>query len=504
MVDLKAAPQMSTPRDLAVFVHEYMASRPGSAPSLEHLAELFGTLFSLSLKSEESRFIRCSVLYQSRKCKPTGKGGAHVENSFWTANLFGSPLEFTLHTLRKLAPAVDPEVASIGVYPNKSGRLMIWGIVDQFPLHMLRYTSWETDRRGPFAHGLHSSISAPGELIVYTGDRVLATLRQEQLICRETDALWHGPLAAKLGRYVRAFTGEIRKGVGTNLFRSAGEFFRGTDEEWKCSEDYSDEARDSWLGTLCRLLLRIRNHRHGGALLIIPGATTPDLDIRCHFTYDRIHDHLCDYFAALICQTFIEVSARQGRLDEITYPRPMTSKLGYFTTPDARENVFTARECGGYDENLFRSWFYTASRIDAMAALAGSIALVSSLSRVDGLLLMSGGLRLQGFGTEIRTKRNVETIDLALDPQAATTITANPNSYGTRHRSMMRYCSEHRGSVGFVISQDGDIRAITKVGKRLIMWEHLQLKAGMADEHLHRPHPFKDSKPKRLRLSKQV
>jgi len=39
----------------------------------------------------------------------------------------------------------------------------------------------------------------------------------------------------------------------------------------------------------------------------------------------------------------------------------------------------------------------------------------------------------------------------------------------------MRYCFAHPGSLGFVISQDGDIRAITRVGKNLVMWENLKV-----------------------------
>jgi hypothetical protein len=38
---------------------------------------------------------------------------------------------------------------------------------------------------------------------------------------------------------------------------------------------------------------------------------------------------------------------------------------------------------------------------------------------------------------------------------------------------MMRYCAQTPGSVGFVISQDGDVRAITLVKGRLVMWESI-------------------------------
>jgi hypothetical protein len=255
----------------------------------------------------------------------------------------------------------------------------------------------------------HVTITSPGELSVRVGDRVLATLRQERLISSEVDALWHGPLSTNLNRYVKRYQAEIRRSVGARLYQSSGEWYTGTDEEYRCSDNYDQELRDIWLGTLCRILLRIQSYRHGGALLLIPARPTSDLSIKYRFPYDRIHEHLRSYSNALISQTFLEIRARLGQLDEIDYTGLPTAKVGYFITPDGRENIFMAGSCGGYDENLFRSWFYTASQVDSMSALAGSVALATSLTRVDGLVLMSGGLKLEGFGTEIRTKREIKT-----------------------------------------------------------------------------------------------
>ena len=39
----------------------------------------------------------------------------------------------------------------------------------------------------------------------------------------------------------------------------------------------------------------------------------------------------------------------------------------------------------------------------------------------------------------------------------------------------MRYCFAHPGSLGFVISQDGEIRAMTRVGAQLIIWENIEV-----------------------------
>jgi len=47
---------------------------------------------------------------------------------------------------------------------------------------------------------------------------------------------------------------------------------------------------------------------------------------------------------------------------------------------------------------------------------------------------------------------------------------------------MFRYCNAHADSLGFVVSQDGLIRAVKKVGDRLIMWENVQVLLTLDDE----------------------
>ena len=49
---------------------------------------------------------------------------------------------------------------------------------------------------------------------------------------------------------------------------------------------------------------------------------------------------------------------------------------------------------------------------------------------------------------------------------------------------MMRYCYEHEGALGFVISQDGDIRATMRIGDRLVLWENINVQLAFKAENL--------------------
>src|SRR6185437_3041602 len=82
-----------------------------------------------------------------------------------------------------------------------------------------------------------------------------------------------------------------------------------------------------------------------------------------------------------------------------------------------------------------------------------------------------------GFGVEILGMRDVPEIYIASDNLATGQglTKRDPQVYGTRHRSMMRFCAAHPGSIGFVVSQDGFVRAMTVFNGKLVMWENIQL-----------------------------
>ena len=98
-------------------------------------------------------------------------------------------------------------------------------------------------------------------------------------------------------------------------------------------------------------------------------------------------------------------------------------------------------------------------------------------------------LAVHGFGVELRADSQLTDIFIAGDALATTRLLrqGSLSQYGTRHRAMMRYCNEHPGSLGFVISQDGDIRATMRSGDRLILWENINAQLAFRSENRHVP-----------------
>jgi hypothetical protein len=168
----------------------------------------------------------------------------------------------------------------------------------------------------------------------------------------------------------------------------------------------------------------------------------------------------------------------------VEYPRPRQAlyrwAIATIETTDASDVIFEAMDDG---ESTIEMGVYLeesvgqTERADVENEIDGTLWFIACLSRVDGLVLMGPDLSVYGFGTVITVEDPPTALRAAKDNQGdpARLVPLSYDQFGTRHRSMMRYCNAHPGSVGFVVSQDGDIRGITKVGANLVIWDGVRL-----------------------------
>ena len=100
---------------------------------------------------------------------------------------------------------------------------------------------------------------------------------------------------------------------------------------------------------------------------------------------------------------------------------------------------------------------------------------MSLLTRVDGLVLLDLDLAVRGFGVEITATGPPPALWSARDAAGEVLDPLEYERYGTRHRSMFRYCAAAPGSVGFVVSQDGAVRAVTALERGVVVWEDIKV-----------------------------
>ena len=424
----------SFPVDLANHVHQQLASREKHPPSVKVLTKLFETLYFASLNREETQPISCRIAFIDRK-RPDPKPPGGIISNRWRAFPLDNDLPLTVRLLVKLSTAVDPWASTLAVDADSKGELRIWGLIDQ-SVHYSTFVMKETST-GPEMPGMFQVlIQGIGEIAVYKAYILLGSLKQDSLIKSQLRVLQSGPVHSKLLTSVRKFQQQVRKEVGKELYHQR-------------KQHWDESLEENWISAICRVLIGIHKYRHGGAVLISDEDT--GLNPKYSLNYDRLADAL------------FRASAHTIR--NATYSDLIQDKY----VDEGADGIPT----GLYLDESNSSWELNETTDE----LTGCVRLLASLSRVDGLIWLDSRLRLKGFGVEIRVQKEPARVVVAQNSTATIAKKLSLNQYGTRHRSMIRYCASHPDSIGFVVSQDGDVRAITHSDGRVVLWDNIRIQS---------------------------
>lgn len=402
------------------------------------LVELFELLYACSLKTEEGAQLRCTVIILNPD-RPDPDPPPSPPASRWTVSKFEKPIPLTDRNLTKLAQAVDPAASSLAVFATEQGGLFIWGIVDQ-EVHFHRFVSRYAES-GPSRPGLFQAIiDGVGSITVYQGYSVIASLKQTELAWSFTHVFHVDPLEEIFYSYVRDFEDRVERVVGNRL--EAG--------GWSTDQEMGLGIGADLLAALQRILSLILRYQHGGAVRITPTRSNRSLNIKYPMKYERLADALIRHAITSILRGEID-----DKIDEhFEVGAIMVSKDTYL------DGVILEGD-----------------RNDIRDEIDGCVHTIASLSRVDGLVLMDGALRVRGFGVEIRSKKEPANVVLGSRVEGGKIeFRSVPlGHYGTRHRSMVRYCYQNPGAVGFVVSQDGTIRAITRRADDVLICDNVDV-----------------------------
>jgi sensor domain DACNV-containing protein len=427
--------QSRSPKDLASAVHLELLRRGAGPPPLEVLIELFESMYFASLKTEESKPVLFHIAYVDPQ-KPDPKPPKAVVHNRWSCVRLSPPIALNSANFVKLAPASDPRTSSFAVYRDSNGQLMVWGLIDQGNSYH-DYVNFDSES-GPERPGLfQASITGIGHLVAYIGYEKVAELKLNNLVRTAIDVFQSGKIRDALEAGIQSHLESLRTGW--------------PDEFPADSDDGKLSITETWLAALRRLLLRVQSIRHGGAFLMTSSEADKGFLVKHKIAYNRLRTALQRHSVA---------TAQHLVAGEIIAEEYMEKDL-----EDMPIGLHVDEAIAGYDLEEIQN------------ELGGVIWFISLLTRVDGLVLLNHNLEVRGFGVEITEPDEPSEIYAAGDAWASESFIKRIDyqQYGTRHRSMMRYCAKFPGSVGFVISQDGDVRVMTKVGDRLMVWENIQL-----------------------------
>lgn len=396
------------------------------------LRKIFSILFHSSLKTEEGRSIQVRVFYLN-PAHPDVKDLEKVPEDRWRFYPLTSRIPLTTANLTKFAKAADPWTTGVAIF-NDSAGLYIWGILDQV-VHFSTSVVYEGGGTYLQPGVFHALVNGPADITVMVQNGFVVRQAQDVLIKRENDCLSKGPVA----RIVKEWTERMFLEIVCETDKLG---IQRDNVRWKPFMHYG------WIETVSRILIHIQRQRHGGAVLITASEALDDISVKYKIDYTRVRDAL--------------------------YAQVLRTVIAYST----HDEFFRADLDGNKTIQL--------SKVDALRAndkalqtakdtLTGAVRCAASFAGVDGTVVLDPQLKIRGFGAIIDSQQPLEKVVISRVESGKCQKVIDVHSFGTRHRSMIRYCYAHPGALGFVISQDGDIRAVTKIGHNCVIFDNLKV-----------------------------
>jgi hypothetical protein len=403
-------------------------------PDDDVLEELVEVAYHASFKTEEQRRIAFRIAFCSKE--DLGKESDAIYEIRQIE--FPTPIAYNTSELSKLAPATDYRKVLIGVTksdspPGRSSgtKLNIWGLIDT-GLGLWKFIRREGNKGFASLSCLTISSGAPGNLTVCLSGKVSVRLRHGQLYIPPLHSLRYGPLSEFFSRAKNQIYEDF---LGTIVKR-----------ENEISPLFND-PKEEYINFLERLIFHIRDKLHGGTLVIL----SQDLSIVDLLKENKLSiKYRCEH--DIVWNLIVKMASLEFRESEI-----FQTMVG--TKADMPNERYWESESIRMDLRKTKSYLYDA------------VLFLSSLASVDGALVISDKLNLLGFGGEFRVYNEARDKISFSEDAFGKKIHARPfDSFGTRHRSAFRFCDEYPNSVVFVISQDGDVKAIKKADNDLIVW----------------------------------
>lgn len=354
---------MNYPKDLAKRVWSTIKSKKHIEIPIKILNNLFELMFFSSLKTEELAPITYSIVYID-PVTPDPKPPERLVADRWSCVEFKDNIPFNLSNIIKLAKASDPRSSSLAIYHDDKDEIFIWGFIDQINRYN-DYINFESDA-GPERPGVfQASVESQGYIIAYLGLRIIAELRQNRLVSNSLDVFKSGPIRDALQPSINMYIKKIKRTVNSSILQDR--------DHWE------DTFSGLWISALCRLLIRIKNFKHGGAILLTSSLKSDGLNIKYGAKYDRLKKALLHRASLTIKKTY-------------------SSDLIFEEKKNIPIDIYL-------DESVFSS-----ELDDVKNEIDGALWFLSLLSRVDGLILFTKHLSLKGFGVEIITKKDPKNV----------------------------------------------------------------------------------------------
>lgn len=387
------------------------SSKPTQRPPLRVLTELLNNCFFASLKQEEGRSTQFTLLLCSsfKLSKPAFRYSRYTKIFNLIRFKSKPPRTLSVNEIVRLAPACDPEKTwLLAEYVKTSGGLRLWGIVDT----------------GANFSELQIRVFGPGEMKIILHGRTLCYFKDGKIFHPERGLINSGDIykffktiSSELAREVIAATGGINS------------------EDRIVERDY---RAMNYLRALGEIIEKIQQLKHGGCILIVPeNKTGTGVNVK----------YQCQDKTIWVCL--------RGKL---------ILNDQYFAALQSKQSG---------QHNVENMTGLQDQRADVENGLRDALETLVRFTAVDGAVLINRKFELLGFGAVIQFgKRTKYKVFCCEDRMASKKQEIRIEKYGTRHRSAFEFCFRNKSSVAIVVSQDGGVKIVTRVGEHIYFWEN--------------------------------
>ncbi len=382
------------PHHLARLVAVRLRAEQGQSPPETVLTALLETLYCTSLRADDGRRILCTLDYLD-PAETHGMGLADDVADQWSIARFDRPMPLDVRTLGKLGARQTRRCRRWRSTATASGIFTFgeWSIRSRVTRTRWRWTS----ARGSRARGFSRPASSGRETSrCIAAARFVASLVQNAIVEEYHNVLWTGPVHAVLRENLLECVPPRGPWRGICQEKSRAEEQPPTLDDQARQEQITHELVLRWINSVCRILLHLQRHHHGGGLLILGPPAREGLRVNYALEYDRL-----------------------GR-----------AVFGLVESHLRRNGATNAERLTAYQTEL------EAHKSELLSA----IRFIAALARVEGVVLLDQGLKVLGFGAELRAECPLDDVYLASDARGSVSglRRVELSRYGTRHRAMMR------------------------------------------------------------------
>lgn len=400
-----------------------------SLPEVTVLEEFVSTCYQVSQMQEENRDIRFRVmLAEPGDYKVTDEGlPAGV-----FALKFSEPRPYNTYELLKLAPSINFNNSLVGVRFREQEGLQIWGIVHSGS-RWVQVIHGGSKQGAPLPRALGVNVVGSGRLTVFKGLDILAQLSGGKIIAPSTNVFHSDWMNARFSKMQSKLMAEHAQNPLT------------VKNEWaKIAPEFVGKL---YLEFFKHVISTIRREGHGGMILSFPAGMeniisrdNPYISIKYRFAESGTNILL----KTLVLEIMEALATICGRLYGPDYV------AGWNDYVDLQ-----GKRLAQLDEQVFKFARF-----------------VARLTGVDGAVVTTEGPELIGFGGIIQGNFEMgEHVAKALDPEGMSRQIERIESVGTRHRSCYYICKKFHDVLGFVVSQDGKVRAVTWGEDTVLYWD---------------------------------